>query len=40
MEEMPSCFKEIPGPEEEVITRTPAAEAPAIILMAAISLSD
>jgi len=40
MEEMPSCFREMPGPEEDVITRTPAAAAPAIMLMAATSLSD
>jgi len=40
MEEMPSCFKEMPGLDDEVITLTPAALDPAIILMVAISLSD
>ncbi len=40
MEEIPSCFKEIPGLDDEVMTLAPAALAPAIILMAAISLSD
>ena len=28
MYEMPSLFSEIPGDEEDVITRAPAAEAP------------
>jgi len=38
-DEMPSCFREIPGLEDDVMARAPAAEAPSTILMAAISLS-
>ena len=37
---MPSCFRLIPGPLDDVIARTPAADAPSTMLMAAISLSD
>jgi len=37
--EIPSCFKEIPGDEDEVIALTPAAEAPNTIFIALISLS-
>ena len=34
-----SSFRQKPGPEVEVITRPPAAEAPMTMFMAAISLS-
>jgi hypothetical protein len=37
--EMPSCLRLIPGPEEEVITLPPAMLAPITIWMEAISLS-
>ena len=40
MEEIPSCLREIPGLEDEVMERAPAALAPATMWMAAISLSD
>ena len=36
---MPSLLSEIPGEEEDVIVRLPAAEVPMTMLMAAISLS-
>jgi uncharacterized protein YraI len=39
MYEMASCFKLIPGLEEEVIARMPVMLAPITIFMAAISLS-
>ena len=38
-DEIPSCLREIPGLEEEVMARAPAALAPRTMLMAAISLS-
>ena len=37
--EMPSCFSEMPGLEEEVMTRAPAPPAPYTMLIAASSLS-
>ena len=37
--EIPSCIRESPGPEEPVITRSPADAAPYTMLMAATSLS-
>jgi hypothetical protein len=37
--EIPSCFRLMPGLEEEVITLTPARLAPKTMLMAASSLS-
>ena len=37
--EMPSCFREMPGPDEAVSARTPQAAAPMTILMPASSLS-
>ena len=37
---MPSCFRLIPGLEEEVIARAPATDAPNTIFIAANSLSD
>ena len=40
MEEIPSCLREIPGLDDEVMERTPAALAPITIWIAAISLSD
>ena len=40
MEEIPSCLSEIPGLDEEVMERAPAALAPVTMWMAAISLSD
>jgi hypothetical protein len=40
IEDIPSCLSDIPGLEDEVMTRAPAALAPAIILIAASSLSD
>jgi len=39
MYESPSCIREIPGPEEEVITRFPEAAVPRIMLIVATSLS-
>jgi hypothetical protein len=36
---MPSCIRLIPGPEEAVMARTPAEDAPNTIWMAPISLS-
>ena len=39
MYEMPSLLSEMPGDDDDVMTRAPAAEAPSTILMAAISLS-
>jgi len=39
MDEMPSCLSEMPGLDDEVMARAPAALAPRIMLMAAISLS-
>jgi len=38
--EIPSCLREIPGLEEEVMARAPAALAPTTMCMAATSLSD
>jgi hypothetical protein len=37
---MPSCFKLMPGLEDDVMARAPAAAAPKTILMAASSDSD
>ena len=37
---MPSCFRLMPGLDDEVMTRTPVAAPPTTMLMAAVSLSD
>ena len=36
---MPSCFREMPGLEEDVMTRAPVPAAPYTMLIAASSLS-
>ena len=39
MYEIPSCLRDMPGPEDEVMARAPVAEAPSSMFMAPISLS-